>query len=225
MKHAFLLGDRSDIAKALVPYLGADGWTVQGWNRDTALIATERLYWDLMLCCLGGVYPVGNWWDQNDSDVLECFRSNLLTPLKWVRKLWPYRNPGASVCFMAGSNPNSIMSGYAAYNASKMSLLKLVEQMDYESENEKIFALGPGYVKTKIHKATLDANWPNERIARGDDGTPIERIWGCLKWCIEQPKEVVGGRNITASDPWDTSMDLEESLRRDPNKFKLRRIE
>ena len=98
------------------------------------------------------------------------------------------------------------------------------DQIDYESPDCKVFALGVGYVKTKIHKATLDAKWPNERIARGDDGTPIERIWGCLKWCIQAPKSAVGGRNIVVSDPWDTTP-LAERLIDNPSLFKLRRIE
>jgi hypothetical protein len=86
----------------------------------------------------------------------------------------------------------------------------------------KFFALAPGYVRTKIHKATLETNWPNERIARGDDGTSIEKIYDCLKWCIGQPKEVVGGRNICVSDMRET---LAEELKANPSMFKLRRIE
>ena len=220
-KTAIILGDRSDIAKALIPFLEAEGWTVHGWNRDSE--GVRSVGWDLVICALGSVAPVGYWWDQKPDDVAECFKSNVLKPLTLVRNLWNLRKPGASVCFMAGSNPNSIMPGYAAYNASKMSLLKLVEQMDHESADAKIFALGPGYFKaSKIHKPTLDAGWPNERIARGDDGMPIERIWACLKWCIGQRKKVVGGRNIAASDKWEFA---EESLLNNPSKFKLRRQE
>ena len=219
-KTAIILGDRSDIAKALIPFLEADGWTVHGWNRDSE--GVRAVEWDLVICALGQVAPVGYWYDQKSDEVAECFRSNVLRPLQLVRNMWTLRKPGASVCFLAGSNPNSIMPGYAAYNASKMSLLKLVEQMDHESD-AKIFALGPGYVKTRIHKPTLDANWPNERIARGDDGTPIERIYGCLKWCLEAPKSAVGGRNICASDALGSA--LASLLEENPSMFKLRRQE
>ena len=180
--------------------------------------------WDLVLCALGRVFPVGNWWEHDAFMFDECVRSNLLLPVKLLRDLWGRRNPGANVCFMAGSNPQKIMPGYLPYNISKMALLKAVEQIDVESADCKVFALGPGYVKTKIHKATLDANWPNERIAVGDDGTPIEIIWGCLKWCIEQPKETVGGRNICASDAWDDPL-FSARLIQHPSLYKLRRIE
>ena len=180
--------------------------------------------WDLVLCAIGVVAPVGHWADQEEAFFDECIRSNVILPINMVRTLWKNRRPGASVCFFGGSNPQKIMNGYLPYNMSKMALLKAVEQIDYESPDCKVFALGVGYVKTKIHKATLDAKWPNERIARGDDGTPIERIWGCLKWCIQAPKSAVGGRNIVVSDPWDTTP-LAERLIDNPSLFKLRRIE
>lgn len=222
-KVCILLGDRSDIAKALIPFLQADGWTVHGWNRDSTL-PEDR--WDLFLCAIGRVAPVGNWWEQRRDDVEDCVNSNLLLPLELLRIFWPIRNPDASVCMMGGSNPQKIMDGYLPYNISKMALLKAVEQIDHESPDCKVFALGPGfYRKSKIHNATLAANWPNERIARGDDGMPIERIWQCLKWCIAQSKETVGGRNICASDDWESDQYIANRLVGNPDLFKLRRIE
>lgn len=222
MKHCVLLGDRSAIAKALLPFLVADGYTVSGWNRESVL---PRDKWDLFLCALGRVAPVGNWWEIDWEEAEKCASANLSLPLTGLKALWKYRKPDASACFMAGSNPQKIMSGYLHYNWSKMALLKAVEQIDHESPDCKVFALGPGYYRdSPIHDATLKANWPNERIARGDAGTPIERIWGCLKWCIEQPKNVVGGRNITASDHWDTP-ELAERLAANTSMFKLRRAE
>ena len=226
MKTCILLGDRSDIAKALLPYLVADGWTVHGWNRGSV---AKPVDWELFLCAMGVVAPVGPWDKNTADDFYDCINSNLVLPINILREYWPLRNPGASVCFLGGSNPQKIMPGYLAYNTSKMALLKAVEQIDYESPDCTVFALGPGYVKTKIHKATLKVNWPNERIARGDDGTPIDRIWGCLKWCIAQPKGTVGGRNICVSDPWDKPDGfwgpLGDWLEKNPNMFKLRRME
>ena len=217
-----LLGDRSDIAKALIPFLEADGWTVHGWNRTH--LRLPQFQWDLLLCALGSVAPVGPWHKKRHPDVIDdCFISNLLLPIDLLQVLWPKRNPDASVCFLGGSNPQKIMDGYFAYNVSKMALLKAVEQIDHESPDAKVFCLGPGYVKTKIHKPTLDAQWPNERIARGDDGTPIERIYGCLKWCLEAPKSAVGGRNICASDAFGSA--LASLLEENPSMFKLRRQE
>ena len=224
MKTCIILGDRSDLARAMLPFLLADGWTVHGWNRDSSWTIGD-VRWDMVLCALGRVAPVGHWWEQNEDDVWECFTSNILLPMQLLRALWANRNEGASVCMLAGSNPNRIMDGYAAYNSSKMALLKLIEQMDHECTACKVFALAPGYVPTKIHKATLDAQWPNERIERGDGGTPIQRIYDTLKWAVAQDKTVIGGRNLCCSDPWDTNPSLTDLLELSPSKYKLRRVE
>lgn len=221
-KTCILLGDRSDIAKALLPYLVADGYSVHGWNRDSSSMPWQQ--WDLIICAIGQVAPVGMWHEQHWHDFEECIHANVTRPVNLLRELWGKRTPGASVCFMAGSNPQKIMDGYLGYNLSKMALLKAVEQIDHESPDCKVFALGVGYVKTKIHKATLDANWPNERIARGDDGTPIDRIWGCLKWCVDAPKKSVGGRNVCVSDNW-AAPRVDQFLADQPDFWKLRRVE
>ena len=224
-KTCILVGDRSDIAQALLPYLVAHDWAVHGCNRDSPAVNLDAR-WDLFLCCIGKVAPVGRWDQMRDQEINNCIASNLIIPLSYLRNCWEYRNTGASACFMAGSNPQRIMPGYLPYNMSKMALLKAVEQIDAESPDAKVFALGPGYYRdSKIHAATLAANWPNERIARGDAGTPIERIWHRLQWCIAQPKEIVGGRNICVSDDWETDQYLANRLVGNPDLFKLRRVE
>jgi NAD(P)-dependent dehydrogenase (short-subunit alcohol dehydrogenase family) len=134
--------------------------------------------------------------------------------------VWSKRRPKATVIWFAGSNPQKIMDGYSAYNTSKMAVLKLVEQLDHETPDCKFVAFGPGYAKTKIHDATLKANWPNERIARGDDGNSMEDIYKAMMWCVRQEKEVVGGRNICVSD-----LATAGHLRSWPNLYKLRRNE
>lgn len=211
MKTAIILGSNSDIAKGLTPLLTADGWEVVGWDRTKVL---EPQPWDLVLCALGAVGPVGLWHDLYEFDIHKNMLSNLTLPIKLLRALWPLHNPGASVCFLAGSNPNAIMKGYFAYNVAKMALLKAVEQMDAETPDAKFFALGPGTILTKIHRATVDAGWNNPKLKKALDDHrdyahqndvvgKIQRVYECLKWCMQMPKDIVGGRNICASDPWD----------------------
>lgn len=216
---AIILGDKSDIAKGLMGYLVGDGWEVEGWRRGQNLPMTR---WDLVLIAIGRVAPVGHWWQVEPLEWDKCVRSNLSVPTELLRHLWPQRLENPAVCFMAGSNPQKPMSGYSAYNAGKMALLKLVEQLDFETPDARFFALGPGYVPTKIHKATLEAGWPNERIAKGG-GTPIEKIYECLKWSLEQPKDVIGGRNIVVSDEYGPGLSVR--LKNNPALFKLRRVE
>ena len=230
MRTCIILGAKSDIAQALTSLLFVDGWSVYGWARGENLPMQN---WDLVIVCIGSVAPVGIWWSQNEYEWEECMRSNLFTPLRLLRTLWTFRNPGARVCFMAGSNPNAIMPGYSAYNTSKMALLKLIEQMDAETSDAIFFALGPGITDTKIHEATKQAGWSNPRLERAlKDGsfTKMEDIYACLKWCLAVPKHIIGGRNICVSDPWNAPLDvwgtsLYEDLERNPSLYKLRRVE
>ena len=227
MKTAIILGSRSDIAEKMIPLM--KDWKIYPWYRTRTLPSQG---WDLVICFVGQIRPVGLWHEVSDHDWEECVRSNVIAPVRLLRQIWKQRNPNASVCFFAGSNPNMIMPGYSAYNVGKMALLKAVEQLDAESD-ARIFALGPGIVLTKIHQATLDAKWDNPKLEaamKKGQSTTVSKIWDCIKWCISQPKDVIGGRNICVSDAWNGSTyfgkhNLAEALKKRPEKFKLRRVE
>lgn len=222
---AILLGSHSDIAKAITSMMEADGWEVHGWARDDSL---PQVRWDLVIVAIGKVAPVGLWHEQGHERWDETIRSNLLLPAKLLRRLWGMRNPQAKVCWLAGSNPNTIMDGYSAYNVGKMAVLKLIEQLDHEYPDVTLFALGPGVCSTKIHSATILQNWPNPRLTRAlKDGsfTKMEDVYKALKWCIAQEKAVVGGRNICVSDMDYRHGNLVVNLTNDESMFKLRRNE
>lgn len=226
MKSAIVLGSDSDIAKGIMAMLTADGWDVHGWQRHESIMAVRNRSWDLFLCCLGSVAPVGPWEKILPTEEADCFASNLFVPLDHLRDVMPNRKPGASVCFLAGSNPNMIMPGYFAYNVSKMALLKAVEQMDYETPDAKFFALGPGTILTKIHQASK--GWENPKLAAAieageDRAAKIQRVYAALRWAMAQPKEVIGGRNLCASDI--QIDDMARRLREDNSLWKLRRHE
>jgi hypothetical protein len=228
MKNCIILGSDSDIAKGLQPHLKADGWNVQGWRRGEPKHRLSDLpfLWDLIIVAIGRISPIGLWIDNDMSEWVDTFAGNLIIPFELLENLWPFHVPGSSVCFLAGSNPNTIMDGYSAYNVSKMAMLKLVEQLDHETPDAKFFALGPGTILTKIHKQS--EGWHNPKLAAAqaaneDPQVKIRQVYECLQWCIAQPKNVIGGRNICVSDQPDESLSLRLSV--DPDLFKLRRRE
>jgi NAD(P)-dependent dehydrogenase (short-subunit alcohol dehydrogenase family) len=226
VKTCIVLGSQTDIAQGILPLLERD-YNVISWSRQEPL---PIVWWDLCLITIGRVAPVGNWWEQPEDQWNECIYSNLVAPFFLLRDIWPWAKTDARVCFFAGSNPNQIMPGYSAYNASKMGLLKLVEQLDAETPDAVFFALGPGVTDTKIHQATREALWSNPRLERADrDGsfTKMEDIYTTLRWCAEQKKEVVGGRNICVSDVMSRTYHdfFVKALLANPNMLKLRRTE
>ena len=223
--NVIVIGDRSDIIRQMRPMMAEDDWHVEGWNRDSDHI--PELAWDLVIVAVGRVAPVCKWWEATQHEWEHTIDSNVLLPVRMLRKLWALRKPNAAVCFMAGANPNKPMENYSAYSVGKMALLKACEHLDLESPDCKFFALAPGVVLTKIHEATIKSGVKNERLERAineGDVVPVERIYACLKWCLAQPKEVIGGRNICTSDQWEVS-ELVDWLREYPTLWKLRRQE
>lgn len=228
-KSCIILGSNSDIAKGITPMLQADGWEVHGEPRGVPFVE-----WDLIVSCIGTVAPVGLWHSTGLDTWRRGLHINLIEPFQLLWVLWNYRKPNATVCFMAGSNPQMIMNGYSAYNTGKMGLLKLVEQLDEETPDVKFFALGPGTILTKIHRATTDAHWPNPKLQAAlekDDHDivyykKIQKVYDTLMWCVSRSKAVVGGRNICVSDldkyPPQT---LAHILEHNKDMFKLRRWE
>jgi NAD(P)-dependent dehydrogenase (short-subunit alcohol dehydrogenase family) len=225
MKTCVLLGSQSDIAKGLLPLLDKE-YRVHHWKRGSGDPSENIECWDLCIIALGAIAPVGIWHEIDGEEWEACMESNLLLPLHLLRQLWPKRNPGANVCWFAGSNPNMIMDGYSAYNVSKMAVLKAVEQLDHESPDAKFFALGPGIVNTKIHRATLEAGWDNPKLKKAlEEGrsTSMQAIYERMQWCIEWPKSVVGGRNVCVSD--DIDYPMPHVLSKNLDLWKLRRNE
>jgi len=223
MKTCIVLGSNSDIAQGLMPYLEKE-YRVIGWTRGNAPTWEK---WDLVLCMIGSVAPVGVWHEVKRGEWLSGIESNLIRPFELMHYLWPNHNPDATVIFMAGSNPNMIMPGYSAYNTGKMALLKLVEQMDAETPDAKFIALGPGTILTKIHKATLDAGWDNPKLKKAmEEQKPADyaRLYECIQTCIAMPKDIIGGRNICVSDPWDDIHWMRTVANWD-DWYKLRRID
>lgn len=224
---AIILGSKSEIAQGITKRLKKDGWSVEGWSRGD-IIPEGRF--DLCVIAIGAIGPVGLWHTTHQYAWEHTFESNILAPVRLLRMIWPQHNPRCAVCFLAGSNPQMIMDGYSAYNTSKMALLKLVEQLDHETPDARFFALGPGTILTKIHKPTIDAQWNNPKLAAAkakpeDKEAQMQRVYDTLMWACKQEKAVIGGRNVCASDPWDTGGFLAETLKRAPNLYKLRRME
>lgn len=134
------------------------------------------------------------------------------------------------VLFFAGGGTNSSPENYSCYTVSKIALIKMVELLDNEIDNITFTILGPGWVKTKIHKQSMNPSLKgyssyvetNRRI-RENDFVEMDKVVESVEWILNQDKEIIGGRNFSAvHDPWG-SRKLEELLLNDPSAFKLRR--
>ncbi|HSX37762.1 MAG TPA: SDR family oxidoreductase [Chlamydiales bacterium] len=190
--------------------------------------------WDFLLFAAGSLAPVGSF-EKIDIDFwTSSIQLNFVNQLRLLHRLLPGRNVASekTVLFFAGGGTNNAVSSYSAYTLSKIALIKACELLNFEISDVKFSIIGPGWVKTKIHKATLDGG---EKLAgnnfaktkqkmNSNDCVPIDKVIESFEWILSQPKKVVGGRNFsTVFDQWGTE-ELATLLLQDENMYKLRRF-
>jgi hypothetical protein len=135
-----------------------------------------------------------------------------------------------SVLMFAGGGTNSATSHYSAYTIAKIASIKLIELLDYEITDCKFSIIGPGWVESKIHDATIEAglragnNYEKTLNMRRDKlMNPIENVIEACNWVIKKPKTITGGRNFSAVFDNLSSYELEAMLIKNIDFFKLRR--
>jgi NAD(P)-dependent dehydrogenase (short-subunit alcohol dehydrogenase family) len=180
MPNCILLGSNSDIGSEIATRLEADEWTVFRWKRGDSLENAPK--WDLIICAIGTLKPVGKFFETSWMDWLTGFSSNVLIPLRLVHSLYSLRNENAAVCFFGGTNPYKANPKYSGYAAAKAALRMSVRDLAAETDL-RVFMLDTGVVKTKIHVE------PVER----DVYTTHDEIYHVLKKCLTVPKEKVTG--------------------------------
>lgn len=191
--------------------------------------------WDVLVLCPGTQEPVGPFVACEFDAWERSLRINFTAQMRIVHELLPARRtstaPSPCVLFFAGGGTNSAPVNYSAYIVSKIALIKMCELLDAEIPDTRFSVVGPGWVKTKIHAATLSAgtragaNYQRtlDKLA-GDECTPMGRVLDCCDWLVEAPREVVSGRNFSVGfDRWGRR-ELAERLSNHPNMYKLRRF-
>jgi NAD(P)-dependent dehydrogenase (short-subunit alcohol dehydrogenase family) len=263
MKTALILGITADIGRELAVRLARDGWRIAGTHRaganpgpklksaeligcdldsnssvDRAIEACRerKIAWDLLVVAAGTEEPIGPFFECEADAWERGIGVNALAPLRFLRGIHGLRNrQGPShVAFFSGAGTNGAAPAYSAYCASKILLIKMCELLDAESPDTSFFIIGPGIVRTKIHRQTLAAaekSGANYRkvvdfLQSGNPGTSHDEIYDCLQWCVGAGKSVVGGRNLSlVFDEWrQGGAALALALKNDQHLYKLRRF-
>ncbi len=190
--------------------------------------------WDVLMSCSGNQNPINSFENCNFKEWETSIEINLLRQLQIIHALLPSRNLQGSIepCVLtfAGGGTNNATQNYSAYTISKIGLIKMMELLDAEISNTRFFIVGPGWVKTKIHEATLHAGKTagdsyQQTIAKleGNDCTPMKDVFDCCDWLVQTPRETVSGRNFSVVyDEWGNP-ELEDQLNKNFNMYKLRR--
>jgi NAD(P)-dependent dehydrogenase (short-subunit alcohol dehydrogenase family) len=192
--------------------------------------------WDVLVLAPGTQEPVGNFETLAFDKWRESIQVNFTEQLGIVHALLSTRRTKGVeveplVLFFAGGGTNNAVVKYSGYVISKVALIKMCEFLDAEIEDTRFSIVGPGWVKTKIHQATLDAGekaagknfQETQRKLESDELTPMQDVLDCCDWVIDSPRNVVSGRNFSVVyDRWRDER-LADLLREYPDMYKLRR--
>ena len=171
--------------------------------------------WDYFISFAGQLNPIGKIIGTNSNNWERSIYVNSLGQLRLLSKILK-RNAKRRVLFFSGSGTNGPKNNYSAYTLSKILLIKFVELLD--SEEKKVIAgiLGPGFIKTKIHK--------NKKIKTSkNEINKIKKIVNFIYWFFSQPKNIVGGRNFSLVSDKLESKKIIKLLKSNKDNFKLRR--
>jgi len=208
---------------------------ISSTNRCIEELRWHGKLWDALVFCPGAQEPVGSFMSLNFQEWSESIEINFTGQMRLTHALLPLKNTRSSmeplVLYFAGGGTNNATVNYSAYTLSKIALMKMCELLDAEIGEARFTILGPGWVKTKIHEATLRAgagkagvNYQRtiEKLA-GGECNPMERVVACCDWVLAAPRAVVSGRNFSVVfDAWGDPR-LNTQLLTDPNLYKLRR--
>lgn len=190
--------------------------------------------WDVVVLATGIQEPVCSFMECDFDEWKDSVNINFINQLRAVHELLPNRNleshHGPVVLFFAGGGTNNATVNYSAYTISKIALIKMCELLDAEILDTCFAIVGPGWVKTKIHEATIKAgirareNYERTKYRlSSDELTPMDDVLDCCDWLINSPRNVISGRNFSVVfDMWGTE-ELSRKLIDDFNMYKLRR--
>lgn len=190
--------------------------------------------WDVLVMCPASMNPIGLFEQIEFNEWSDSVEFNFLSNMRFIHALIPIRDVSRgkqpAVITWAGGGVNSAPVRYSAYIVSKIAQLKMMELLDAEIDDTKFVTIGPGWVDTKIHQETLKAgeaagsNYKKTNtVIRSGDWTPMKAVLECCDWVLEQPKEVVSGRNFSVANREWRDEKLSGKLRGDEDLFKLRR--
>lgn len=191
---------------------------------------TKESGWDALLVATGTMEPIGHFPDINFPSIRSAFDVNFMGPLQIIHGILPNANCGARVIVFSGAGTNGTADNYFSYALSKIANIKMCELLDSEIKEVCFTALGPGWVKTKIHEETLKAGANSgenllvtENKLRDADMYSVKDVVRAVKWLLDQESKLIGGRNFSSAHDPLLSPRMAAELLNDSDMFKLRR--
>ena len=179
-----------------------------------AFLAGETASVDALICCAGGYGAVGRVLDLDPDVWWESLKGNLLGTFAAIREIVPLmKGDDRRIITFAGGGAFNPLPRYSAYAVSKSAVVRLTETLADELRDDgiSINAVAPGFVKTEIHQATLEAGrgvagsqfyeMTRQKLEAGS--VPIDVPVACVKFLLSPAAKGLTGKTLSASfDPW-----------------------
>ena len=186
-----------------------------------------------LVCCAGILGPVGRFDEISLEAFTETLAVNVIGTLLALRHAVPrLERTGGRAVALSGGGATSPLPRYDAYAASKVALVRLVENVARTTAVE-VNAIAPGFVATRMHQATLDAGpdragaayYARTREQLDAGGAPASAAAELACLLLSDATAGVSGRLVSAQwDPW-REPEFWTRLRSDPSLGTLRRID
>jgi len=188
--------------------------------------------WDTLVCASGTLDPIDLFETIDPNDWVDSFWINFTSQVFVISTLLKYRSMKSecSIIMFAGGGTNNATERYSAYTVAKIATIKFCELLNHEQPDCRVWALGPGWVDTRIHNSTLKAGLKagdnyNRTVLRkySGDMVSMNSVIDCVNWGLSCEKAIIGGRNISlVGDNWGSD-DFESALKTTVDALKLRR--
>lgn len=167
---------------------------------------------DALICCAGVQKAAGRTIEVSPAEWTETLRTNLDGTFFAIREFLPQmarsRRPKI-VCF-SGGGATKVRSRFAAYSASKMGVVRLVETIAAEEPQLDINAVAPGRINTRLVDELLalgpgviggDEFFASQQ-QKSDGGASLQKVIDLVDWLISPASDMTSGKLIAAQ--WDT---------------------
>jgi len=187
--------------------------------------------------CAGIYGPIGKTPTINLKLFQEAININFLGTLFMCSLLTPLfnNNQRKKIVNFSGGGAATPFPNYSAYATSKVAIVRFTENLALEllNDNFDINCIAPGFVATRIHKATLESGeeaagtsfFEGTKKQLESGGVPPEKAADLAAFLLSGKSDGISGKFISAPwDPWQ-EQSFQSLLRSDSDFATLRRID
>ncbi len=191
---------------------------------------------DGLVNCAGIYGPIGKTDEINPAEFVSTIKINLFGTFYMCHYFLPLlkKSPRGKIVNFAGGGAASPFPNYSAYSLSKISVVRLTENMalEFARANIDINAIAPGFVMTRLHQETIKAG----EKAGGDflkktlsemekGGVPAEEAASLAAFLLSRESDGITGKFISAHwDSW-TNEEFLDKLKTDKDFATIRRVD